>query len=223
MGKLIVIEGTDSSGKQTQAEKLYERLKNEGKKVMKVSFPNYASPSSAPIKMYLSGEFGKKPEDVSPYASSVMYAVDRFASFKTVWGEFYKSGGIIVADRYTTSNMIHQASKIKDLKEKEVYLEWLEDLEFEKLGIPKPNLVLFLNMPTEVANKLMSERKNKFTGESEKDIHEQDAEYMKKSYENACNIASKYGWEEISCVEKGSLRSIESIAEEVYSRSNKFV
>ena len=129
---------------------------------MKVSFPNYESPSSAPIKMYLSGEFGEKPGDVNPYASSVMYAVDRYASFKTVWGEFYKSGGIVIADRYTSSNMIHQASKIDDDTEKAAYLDWLEDLEFEKLGIPKPDLVMFLNMPTEVASRLMSQRKNKF-------------------------------------------------------------
>jgi dTMP kinase len=223
MGKLIVIEGTDSSGKQTQAEKLYERLKEEGKMVMKVSFPNYESPSSAPIKMYLSGEFGEKPGDVNPYASSVMYAVDRYASFKTVWGEFYKSGGIVIADRYTSSNMIHQASKIDDDTEKAAYLDWLEDLEFEKLGIPKPDLVMFLNMPTEVASRLMSQRKNKFTGQDKKDIHEEDNDYMKKSHRNACTVASRYGWEEISCVENGELRSIDDIAQEIYARLSKLV
>ncbi len=223
MGKLIVIEGTDSSGKQTQAENLYMRLKSEGKKVMKVSFPNYESPSSAPIKMYLSGEFGKKPEDVNPYASSTMYAVDRYASFKTIWGEFYKNGGIVISDRYTTSNMIHQASKINNEKEKDAYLEWLEDLEFEKMQIPKPDLVVFLNMPTEISGDLMSSRKNKFTGEAEKDIHEQDTEYLRKSYENACGIAYKYGWEEVSCVKDRELRSIGDISEEIYKKVSKLI
>jgi len=174
MGKLIVIEGTDSSGKQTQAELLYEKYKKDGKNVMKVSFPNYESSSSAPVKMYLNGEFGENVGEVNTYAVSTMYAVDRYASFKTIWEEFYNDGGIIISDRYTTSNMVHQASKIEDRDEKEKYLNWLIDLEYEKMAIPKPDMVVFLNMPTEVAYKLMEKRKNKITGEDKKDIHEND-------------------------------------------------
>ena len=137
--------------------------------------------------------------------------------------EFYRSGGIVISDRYTTSNMIHQASKISDEEEKNSYLEWLEDLEFDKMEIPKPDLVVFLNMPTETARELMSSRKNKFTGGAEKDIHEQDLEYLRKSYENACGIAYKYGWEEVSCVRERELRSIDDISEEIYKKVSKLI
>lgn len=215
MGKLIVIEGTDSSGKQTQAELLYEKYKKIGKKVMKVTFPNYESPSSAPVKMYLNGEFGKNVGEVNTYAVSTMYAVDRYASFKTTWENFYNDGGIIISDRYTTSNMVHQASKIDDQNEKSKYLKWLTDLEYEKMGIPKPDMVIFLNMPTQMAYKLMEKRKNKITGQNKKDIHENDYEYMKKSHDNACYIADKYSWEEIMCVKNGELKPIDEIGDEV--------
>jgi len=215
MGKLIVIEGTDSSGKQTQAELLYEKYKKDGKNVMKVSFPNYESSSSAPVKMYLNGEFGENVGEVNTYAVSTMYAVDRYASFKTIWEEFYNDGGIIISDRYTTSNMVHQASKIEDRDEKEKYLNWLIDLEYEKMAIPKPDMVVFLNMPTEVAYKLMEKRKNKITGEDKKDIHENDCEYMKKSHDNACFIANKYSWKEIMCVKDEKLKTKNEISNEI--------
>ncbi|MCK5779618.1 MAG: deoxynucleoside kinase [Psychrilyobacter sp.] len=215
MGKLIVIEGTDSSGKQTQTELLYERYKKMGKKVMKITFPNYESDSSAPVKMYLNGDFGGL-EEANIYAVSTMYAVDRYASFKTIWEEFYNNDGIIISDRYTTSNMVHQASKFENKDEKNSYLEWLADLEYEKMGIPKPNKVIFLNMPTDMAFKLMEDRKNKITGEDKKDIHENDKDYMKKSHDNACYVASKYSWNEVMCVEEERLKSVEEIGREVY-------
>ncbi len=214
MGKLIVIEGTDSSGKQTQTELLYEKYKKMGKKVMKITFPNYESPSSAPVKMYLNGEFGGV-EEANIHAVSTMYAVDRYASFKTIWEEFYNSGGIIISDRYTTSNMVHQASKFDDKEEKDNYLEWLVDLEYEKMKIPEPDVVVFLNMPTEMAFKLMEDRKNKITGEDKKDIHENDRDYMQKSHDNACYVANKYSWKEIMCVKDGKLKTIDEIGEEV--------
>lgn len=144
-GKLIIIEsGSDASGKATQSERLYERLISEGKKCMKITFPDYESDSSALVKMYLNGDFGKNPNDVSPYVSSTFYAADRYASYKTKWGEFYNSGGIIISDRYTTSNMVHQAAKIES-PEKEKFLEWLYDLEFNIYGIPTPDEVIFLD------------------------------------------------------------------------------
>ena len=192
MGKLIVIEGTDSSGKETQTKRLFEKLEEKGLKVKKISFPNYDSPACEPVKMYLSGAFGEDAMKVNPYPVSTMYAIDRYASFKTDWEKFYNEDGIIVTDRYVTSNMVHQASKIKDLDEKKQYLNWLEDLEYEKMGIPRPDLVIFLNMPTEMAVKLMAERKNKITGEEKKDIHERDKEYLKESHANACKIANTY-------------------------------
>ena len=223
MGKLIVIEGTDSSGKETQTKRLFEKLEEKGLKVKKISFPNYDSPACEPVKMYLAGAFGEDAMKVNPYPVSTMYAIDRYASFKTDWEKFYNEDGIIVTDRYVTSNMVHQASKIKDLDEKKQYLNWLEDLEYEKMGIPRPDLVIFLNMPTEMAVKLMAERKNKITGEEKKDIHERDKEYLKESHANACKIANTYNWKEIKCSDGERIKSIEEIGEEVFSLVEKVV
>ncbi|MEG2587598.1 MAG: dTMP kinase [Cetobacterium somerae] len=219
-GRLIVIEGTDSSGKETQTAMLFERLSEKISNIRKISFPNYESPACAPVKMYLAGEFGTDAEKVNPYPASTMYAIDRYASYKTDWGKFYNDGGIIITDRYTTSNMVHQASKIDNSQEKEMYLSWLEDLEYSKMGIPRPDLVIFLNMPTETAQKLMAERKNKITGEDKKDIHEKNIEYLKKSHENACEISKKYSWKEIKCVENDRLKTIEEISNEVFELVN---
>lgn len=223
MGKLIVIEGTDSSGKETQTKRLFEKLEEKGLKVKKISFPNYDSPACEPVKMYLSGAFGEDAMKVNPYPVSTMYAIDRYASFKTDWEKFYNEDGIIVTDRYVTSNMVHQASKIKDLDEKKQYLNWLEDLEYEKMGIPRPDLVIFLNMPTDMAVKLMAERKNKITGEEKKDIHERDKEYLKESHANACKIANIYNWKEIKCSDGDRIKTIEEIGEEVFSLVEKVV
>ena len=181
-GKLIIIEGSDGSGKATQTKKLYDRLEAENYKIKKVEFPNYDSESSALVKMYLRGDFGKSATDVDPYVCSTFYAVDRYASFKTEWEEFYNDGGIIICDRYTTSNMVHQASKL-DESERDKYLDWLSDLEFNLYKIPEPDCVIFLDVPAEVSKSLMKDRNNKITGESQKDIHESDFEYLKKSYE----------------------------------------
>ena len=223
MGKLIVIEGTDSSGKETQTKRLFEKLEEKGLKVKKISFPNYDSPACEPVKMYLAGAFGEDAMKVNPYPVSTMYAIDRYASFKTDWEKFYNEDGIIVTDRYVTSNMVHQASKIRDLDEKKQYLNWLEDLEYEKMGIPRPDLVIFLNMPTEMAVKLMAERKNKITGEEKKDIHERDKEYLKESHANACKIANTYNWKEIKCSDGERIKTIEEIGEEVFSLVEKVV
>ena len=217
MGKLIVIEGTDSSGKETQTKRLFEKLEEKGLKVKKISFPNYDSPACEPVKMYLAGAFGEDAMKVNPYPVSTMYAIDRYASFKTDWEKFYNEDGIIVTDRYVTSNMVHQASKIRDLDEKKKYLNWLEDLEYEKMGIPRPDLVIFLNMPTDMAVKLMAERKNKITGEEKKDIHERDKEYLKESHANACKIANIYNWKEIKCNDGERIKTIKEIGEEVFS------
>ena len=223
MGKLIVIEGTDSSGKETQTRKLYERLEKEITNVRKLSFPNYKSPACEPVKMYLAGAFGDNALDINPYPVSTMFAIDRYASYKMEWEKFYRDGGIIVTDRYTTSNMVHQASKIESIDKKNEYLDWLEELEYSKMGIPRPDLIIFLNMPTETAAELMAQRKNKITGEDIKDIHEKDISYLKKSYENACNIAKKYNWLEIKCVENGRLKTIDEIGKEIFSVVKKIL
>ncbi|MBM7870658.1 dTMP kinase [Clostridium pascui] len=215
-GKLVVLEAGDGSGKATQTNKLYERLLKEGYKVLKIEYPNYKSNSSALIKMYLNGEFGENPEDINAYAASTFYAVDRYASFKKEWEQFYKEGGIVLADRYTTSNMVHQASKINDTGEKEKFLDWLWELEFKLMGLPVPDKVLFLDMPPEYSFKLMMERKNKFTGNKEKDIHERNNSYLIQSYNNACYIADKYNWDKIKCVENESIKTIDEIHESIY-------
>lgn len=215
-GKIIVIEACDASGKATQTDKLFQRLIKEGHKVIKVEYPNYDSNSSALVKMYLNGEFGSKPDDVNPYVASTFYAVDRFASYKKGWEKFYKEGGIIIADRYTTANMVHQASKIENEEEKERFLEWLWDFEFVKFGLPVPNCVLFLDMPPEFSQKLMEERKNKFTGSLQKDIHEKDIEYLANSYRNSCCVANKYNWSKVNCVYENNIKSIDEIHQDIY-------
>jgi len=216
MGKLICIEAGDGSGKETQTNKLLKRLQNENCNVRKVSFPNYASESSSLIKMYLRGDFGSRPEDVNPYIASTFYAVDRYASYKTEWESFYEAGGIVLADRYTTSNMMHQAVKIKDPEEREKFLDWLWNFEFDMFGLPKPNCVVFLDMPPEYAARLMERRKNKITGSEGKDIHERDAVYLNQVYKCALWLAEKYGWHRISCVRNHCIRSISDINEEIF-------
>ncbi|WP_097026682.1 dTMP kinase [Clostridium peptidivorans] len=222
-GKLIVLEAGDGSGKATQTNRLYERLLKEGYKVLKIEYPNYKSNSSALIKMYLNGEFGENPEDINAYAASTFYAVDRYASFKKEWEQFYKEGGIVLADRYTTSNMVHQASKISDIDEKEKFLDWLWELEFKLMGLPVPDKVLFLDMPPEYSFKLMMERKNKFTGNKEKDIHERNNSYLIHSYNNACYIADKYNWDKIKCVENKSIKTIDEIHENIYKSLTEII
>lgn len=215
-GKLIIIEsGSDASGKATQTRKLYERLLTDGYNIKKVEYPNYRSESSSLVKMYLRGDFGSKASDVDPYVSSTFFAADRYASYKTEWEDFYKNDGIILSDRYTTSNMVHQASKM-DESNRDKYLDWLFDYEFNLYKIPKPDCVIFLDVPIEFSKKLMENRKNKFTGEDKKDIHESDLKYLESSYNNALYIADKYNWKKIKCVENNNLRSIDDIHEEIY-------
>ena len=215
MGKLFVIDGTDGSGKQTQFTKLEERLTKDGIDYKVVSFPNYDSPSSSLVKMYLSGKFGKNAKEISPYIASTFYAADRYATFQTGYKDYYEKGGIILADRYTTANMVHQAGKINDDKEREKFIEWLFNLEFEIYGIPKPNLVFFLNMPPKNSLELIKNRENKFTHDTQKDIHERDENHIIDSYNAACSLVDKYGWTEIKCVENDKIRTIESISNEI--------
>ena len=212
MGKLIVIDGTDGSGKQTQMGMLQDNLKVKGIEYKKISFPNYDSASSSLVKMYLSGEFGTDADKISPYVASTFYAVDRYATYKKELQEYYEKGGLILADRYTTANMVHQAGKIKDKSERKKFLDWLWDLEFNIYKIPVPTKVFFLNMPLDYSLKLMENRKNKFDKEAAKDIHERNKEYLRESYEAACELAKEYDWSEIDCVKDGMIRKREDIA-----------
>ena len=223
MGILIAVDGVDASGKQTQTEMLYERLVKEGRRVRLVSFPAYDSPSSSLVRMYLNGEFGSNPEDVSAYAASSFFAADRFATYKTDWGKDYNSDTIIIADRYVSSNMIHQAGKIKDKQEKDRFLSWLDGLEYGIYSLPRPDKTIFLDMPVEWGIRLMAERANKITGGEQKDIHEGKTEYLRASYDNAVYAAEKFGWERIVCAGKNGVRSIEDIHEEMYKAVKRII
>lgn len=216
MGYLFVIDGTDGCGKQTQFDKLGDALLRDKIDFKKVSFPNYDSNSSALVKMYLSGEFGENAKDVSPYIASTFYAVDRYATYKKEFEEYYKNGGIILADRYTTANMVHQAGKISNIEERKKFLDWLFDFEFNLFGLPKPSEVFFLNMPIEASEKLMAHRNNKFSHNEVKDIHERDKSHLQDSYNAACWVAKEYNWYEINCVRNNEIRTREEIHEEIY-------
>ena len=223
MGKLFVIDGTDGSGKQTQFNKLQERLKEDGVDFRVVSFPNYDSQSSGLVKMYLSGEFGENAKDVSPYIASTFYAGDRYATFVTGYKDYYDKGGIILADRYTTANMVHQAGKIQDKEEREKFLNWLWDFEFNLYGLPIPTEVFFLNMPVEKSLELIKDRENKFTHAEKKDIHERDKNHLIDAYNAACYVSKKYNWYEVKCVKENQIRTIEDIHEEIYNEIKKHI
>lgn len=214
MGILIAIDGVDASGKQTQSELVYTKLKEKGYNVRLISFPAYDSDSSALVKMYLNGDFGDKPEDVNAYAASTFFAADRFASFRRDWKKDYDNGVIIIADRYVQSNMIHQASKLKN-EEKNKFVSWLCDLEYNIYGLPKPDITVFLDMPPEAGIKLMAERANKIDNSQQKDIHERNKSYLYESYNNAVSISEQFGWCRVSCVNGDTIRSIEDINSEI--------
>lgn len=211
-GKLIVIEGLDGSGKGTQAQLLADNLARKGYAVRKISFPDYASDSSALVKMYLNGEFGRDPQDVNAYAASSFFAVDRFASFKRDWGKFYRDGGIVIADRYTTSNAVHQCSKLPEGQWDE-YLKWLFDFEYRLMGIPEPDAVIYLKVDPEVSQKLMTGRYH--GDEAKKDIHEGNLDYLNRSRMAANYCSRKLGWQELECCGENGMRSIEAIQEEI--------
>lgn len=223
MSKLIVIEGVDSSGKATQTKILFDTLKQKGYDVFSVEFPNYKSKSSSLVKMYLNGDFGQNADDVNPYVASSFFAVDRVATYITEIKEPLKNGRIVIADRYTTSNLIHQASKIYDINEKEKFLDWVSDFEYNKLNLPKPDLTIFLDMPVPFAKKLMEKRLNKIDNSNTLDIHEKDEAYLKHSYDNAHYVADKFGWHKISCVKDDNVRSIEDIANEIFETVAKIL
>ena len=209
--KLIVIEGLDGSGKATQAKRLTEALVEKGIPVREVSFPDYGSDSSALVRMYLSGQFGTDPQDVNAYAASSFFAVDRFASYKKDWHRDY-ARGVVIADRYTTSNAVHQCSKLPK-EQWDDFLNWLFDFEYKKLGIPAPDRVIYLNVDPAISQALMTAR---YRGdENKKDIHERDIAYLRHSREAAAYCAEKLGWETVDCCRDGQMRSIEDIHKDV--------
>ena len=208
MGKLIIIEGLDGCGKSTQTALLEKYFQNENIKYKKIKLPDYQSKSSTLVKMYLGGEFGGNADDVNAYAAGAFYAVDRFASYKLDWGRDYEAGTLILADRYATSNSIYQMEKIASDKWDE-YLKWSADFEYNKLGIPKPDCVIFLDMPVEISQKLMTGRYN--GDEGKKDVHEADVEFLQKCRKSALYAAKKQNWNVVPCSDGNEPLSIEEI------------
>ncbi len=204
LGKVILVEGSDCSFKETNSIALYENLKNMGYDVRKYHFPNYESPSAALVKMYLSGALGDNASQINPYVASQFYAVDRVASYITEWKDFYLNGGIVVLDRYVESNAIHQGAKFTDIAEKNKFLNWVHNLEYNLNKLPKPDIVFFMDMPPIVAQAIMSKRGNKIDN-GKLDIHEKDKNFMQESYKNAKYVANKFGWHTISCIQKGKV------------------
>ena len=214
MGKLIVIEGTDGSGKSTQFRMLSQHLEQDNIAFKHLVFPRYKEESSALIRMYLGGAFGDKPTDVNAYAASAFYAVDRYASYKMDWGKWYEEGGLVLSDRYTTSNAVHQASKETGVA-RDTYLKWLYEFEYDKLGLPRPDLTIYLDVPTDFTEKMLRSREQ--ATNTQADIHEKDMTYLATCRETGRAAAQYYGWTVIQCVKDGQMRTIEDIHNEIYA------
>ncbi len=219
-GKLIVLDGLDGCGKSTQFEIVSNILKEKNYKVKPISFPDYDNPSSTLVKMYLNGEFSSNPSGVNAYAASSFYAVDRYSSFKLLWEKEYNDNYIILASRYTTSNAIHQMEKLPE-NEWDNYLDWLSDYEYIKLGLPQPDLTIFLDMPVEVSQKLMTSRYN--GDENKKDIHESDVNYLISCRKSALYASSKQNWKVIECSKDGMPLKIEEITEKIINTVNNIL
>lgn len=220
MGKLIVFEGTDGSGKSTQFSLLTRRLEARGVDFRTMVFPQYTEPSSALIRMYLGGEFGARPSDVNAYTASTFYAVDRFAAFRKVWGEYYRNGGLMLSDRYTTSNAVHQGCKLSD-EELPAFFGWLYDLEYVKMGLPQPDLVIYLDVDIETSLARMKRRQDKT--HTAADIHEKDVEYLRRCLHTADMAADYYGWTRIPFMKDGVEREVEEKNDEIYELIRKHI
>ena len=213
MGKLIVFEGTDGSGKTTQFALLTKRLKSLGIDFRTMDFPQYSEPSSSLIRMYLGGEFGSKPSDVNAYAASTFYAVDRYASYRKVWGKYYNNGGLMLSNRYTTSNAVHQASK-EPAADREAFFRWLYEFEYKHMELPEPDLVIYLDVPTELTGQMLRKREEKT--HTHADIHEQNMDYLRLCRDTGLEAAHFYGWTIINCAEGGKMRTIDDIHNEIF-------
>lgn len=214
--RLFIIEGIDGSGKTTQVSLLRQRLIEAGKDVVQIKLPNYGSPACAPVERYLAGDYGKEADSVNAYAASAFFAVDRFAYYKTGWGEAYHDGKVILSDRYVSSNLLHQCAKLPEHQRKE-YMDWLHDFEYEKMGSPRPDAVFYLDVPPQITGGLMSGR---YEGdESKKDIHERDTEYLRRCYEMGIYCCEHLGFHRITCLdEQGKMLPKETISDAIFRK-----
>ena len=215
MGRLIVFEGIDGSGKSTQFEMMCERLLSEDRQFKRIVFPRYSEPSSALIKMYLAGDFGNKPDSVNAYAASSFYAVDRYASFIQDWHDYYNNGGLILTDRYTTSNAIHQGAKIAE-EQREYFFQWLYEYEFSLIGLPAPDMVIYMNIDAEIAAKRLLHRQSE-TGTGA-DIHENDIAYLQNCAQCGKQAAAQLNWQKINCLVNGIERDKNEVHSEIYTK-----
>lgn len=213
-GKLIVLEGIDGSGKSSQYRRLCERMESDGIVYNHIVFPRYEKESSALIRMYLNGEFGSNPNDVNAYTASTFYAVDRFASYRADWGKTYENGGLIISDRYTSSNAVHQGSKLADAELPD-FFAWLADLEYTKMGLPKPDLVLYLDV--DIQTSLARMKRRQADTDTKADIHERDVNYLERCLRTADYAADYFGWTRIVQTCDGQERSLEDINDDIYS------
>ena len=212
-GKLIVLEGIDGSGKSAMYSRLCERMEQDKIAYNHIVFPRYDRESSALIRLYLGGAFGKKPEDVNAYTASTFYAVDRFASYRDDWGKIYENGGLILSDRYTTSNAVHQGSKLPD-DELPAFFDWLTDLEYNKMGLPQPDLVIYLDVDLETSRRRMRLREQET--HTSADIHEQDSDYLARCLHTADMACKHYGWKRIAWQKDGLERGLDEKNREIY-------
>ena len=221
MGKLIVLEGIDGSGKSSQYARVCSRLKEDGIEYRHIVFPRYDKESCALVRLYLNGGFGTDPDAVNAYTASTFFAVDRFASFRDDWGEAYNQGSLILSDRYTTSNAVHQGSKLPEELLPE-YFGWLSDLEYNRMQLPKPDLVLYLDTTIEISMRRMRRRES--TTGTHADIHEQNSRYLEKCLLTANLACDYFGWKRIACFdEQGRERQLEEKNDEIYAEILRFL
>lgn len=215
MGKLIVFEGIDGSGKSTQFRLMCARLEKEGIQFARLTFPQYQEPSSALIRMYLNGEFGENPDDVNPYAASTFFAVDRYASYMKTWQTIYRDQKtLLLTDRYTTSNALHQGAKLP-ARSREDFFKWLYEFEFGLMELPKPDVVIYMDIPADKAAERIKERQAK-TGTAA-DIHERDFGYLAECARCGNQAADFYGWRKVSCYNGAEPRSEQDIHDEIFT------
>ncbi|NLZ46249.1 MAG: deoxynucleoside kinase [Clostridiales bacterium] len=219
-GKLFVLEGLDGSGKSTQFELLDKYLEEKKITHKAISFPNYENPSSSLVKMYLNGEFSDNATDINAYAASSFYAVDRYASYKLFWEKDYKAESFILAARYVTSNAIYQMVKLPK-SQWDDYLNWLEEYEYSRLGLPKPDAVIFLDMPIDISQKLLLNRYN--GDENKKDIHEINVDFLNKCREAALYTAKKQNWIVIPCSDGRKAYDIKDISNKLIGQLDKII
>lgn len=212
-----VIEGLDGCGKSTQVALTEKYFAKKAHPLKRIKLPDYESDSSALVKMYLEGKFGSEPSDVNIYAAAAFYAVDRYANYKLKWKNDYERGADILADRYTTSNAIYQTAKLKR-GEWDAYLEWLSDFEYNKIGVPQPDLVIFLDMPVEISQRLMTKRYN--GNEIKKDVHEKNIAFLNFCREAALYTAKKWKWIVIPCADSNGARAAADINRDIIKAMN---